>query len=93
MIAKNNEALITAPTVQGLHSNARTDIPHSAEVGEQRKAFASLQAGFAMAGWEFTTIAADGYAGPFLATRWGMARTLGTMVEAAAFAVTVGVRE
>lgn len=70
----------------------KTENHDSPEAGQQRKAFTTLQASFAMVGWEFTTVAAERYAGPFLATRWGMARLLATMDEAMAFAKSVGVR-
>lgn len=91
MTAKNNEAQITAPTVLGLHSNAAIEALHSADLAQQRKAFATLQARFATAGWEFTSVAGAGCTGPFLASRWGMARELDNMDQAGAFATAVGV--
>lgn len=70
----------------------KTENHDSAVAGYQRKAFATLQASFALERWEFSSLAADGCTGPFLATRWGMARLLATMDEAMAFAKQVGVR-
>lgn len=83
---RNDEPRELVGSGAGLRGLGQANIPDCASTSAKCKRFNTLRARVAMAGW---TLAAD-ETGALTASRWGMARDLGSLAAAEAFAAQVG---
>lgn len=74
----------------GFRDQFKADASIVADLDGQRKAFLTLQARFALAGWVLSCDGTNDDVGPFLASRWGRSVELATIAAIAAFASQVG---
>lgn len=85
MIAPKTEAQ-AGGTAQGFGETFPVDAPNCANTEEERKAFATLQAAFALKGFALVKLADH----TLIAERWGYVRALDDMNQAAQFLVQIG---
>ena len=86
MIAEQTEALSRANGHQGFGEQASIDVAHCADLLAERKSFATLQAGFALEGYELHRTEV----GVMLVDRVGLKRHLGSVDAARQVLAEIG---